>query len=155
MDEYNDFLSILYKILPALKNYTSLLKSGSNMYKNFAMDDLDAFRNKTFQGVDFNIYKCHMCRKAFEKFNRKKVIAFQCGHMLHLGCCFIYENNPYCSICYDNKYEYQITFPKNIVSEKIEDEPNEQQIAAQKRRKKMHLLTKLDILDNKYFEENI
>ena len=154
-DEYNDFLSILYKILPSLKNYTSLLKSGSSMYKNFAMDDMDMFRDKTFEGVDFNIYKCHVCRKRFEKFNKKKVVAFQCGHMLHLGCCFIYENTPYCSVCYDNKYDYQITFPKNIISEKVEDEPSKQQIEAQKRRKKMHLLTKLDILDNKYFEENI
>ena len=75
--------------------------------------------------------------------------------MLHLGCCLIYQDTPYCSICYDNKYEYQLSFPKNIVSEKIDDEPDLQKIEAQKRRKKLHLLTKLDILDNKYFEENI
>jgi hypothetical protein len=75
--------------------------------------------------------------------------------MLHLGCCFIYQETPYCSFCYDDKYEYQLTFPKNIDNENIEDAPNQQQIDALKRRKKMHLLTKLDILDNNYFEEGI
>ena len=154
-DEYKDFVKIFYKILPSLKNYSSLLNSGAIMYKNFALDDMDMFIEKTFQGVDLNIYKCIKCKKKFDKYNKTKIIAFQCGHMLHLGCCFIYQETPYCDFCYDNKYDYQLTFPKNIVSEKINEEPNLQQIEVQKRRKKLHLLTKLDILDNKYFEENI
>ena len=154
-DEYQDFMNIFYKIIPSLKNYSSLLKSGSIMYKNFATDDMNMFKEKAFEGVDLYIYKCQQCKKTFDKSNKKKIVAFQCGHMLHLGCCLIYQDTPYCSICYDNKYEYQLSFPKNIVSEKIDDEPDLQKIEAQKRRKKLHLLTKLDILDNKYFEENI
>ena len=74
---------------------------------------------------------------------------------MHLGCCFIYEERPYCSLCYDCIYEYQITFPKNIKSEKIEDEPNKEQLEAQKNRKKLHLFTKLDILDDEYYKESI
>ena len=154
-EEYQDFINIFNKILPSLKNYTSMLKSGAIMYKNFAMNDLNTFKEKTFEGVDLNIYKCKKCKKTFDKLNKKKIIAFQCGHMLHLGCCFIYQETPYCSFCYDDKYEYQLTFPKNIDNENIEDAPNQQQIDALKRRKKMHLLTKLDILDNNYFEEGI
>ena len=154
-EDFQDFVSILYKILPSLKNYSSVLKLGSSMYKNFAIEDLDMFKQKTFEGVDLNFFKCNMCGKIFDRFSKKKIVAFQCGHMLHLGCSLIFEETPYCSFCYDNKYEYQKTFPKNIVSEKIDDEPSQKQIEVQKRRKKLHLLTKLDILDNKYFEENI
>ena len=154
-EEYQDFMNILTKILPSLKNYTSMLKSGAIMYKNCAMNDIEIFKEKTFEGVDLKIHKCKKCKKNFDKLNKKKIIAFQCGHMLHLGCCFVYQETPYCSVCYDDKYEYQLTFPKNIVSEKIDDLPNQQQIDALKRRKKMHLLTKLDILDNNYFEEGI
>ena len=154
-NECQDFMNILYKILPSMKNFSSLLEYGTSMYKNFALDNLSMFREKTFEGVDLNIHKCDKCQKTFDRFNNKKIIALQCGHMLHLGCCFVYEDTPYCSICYDNKYEYQMTFPKNIVSEKIDDEPNEKQKEMQKRRKKLLLLTKLDILDNKYFEETI
>ena len=154
-EEYQDFMNVFNKILPSLKNYSSLLKSGTIMHKNFSLDEMEKLREKTFQGVDLNIFKCIICKKMFDKYNKKKIIAFQCGHMLHLGCCFIYQDNPYCTFCYDNKYEYQLTFPKNTISEMINDEPNKQQIEAQKRRKKMHILTKLDILDNKYFEENI
>ena len=88
-------------------------------------------------------------QKIIDKTTKKKIVAFQCGHILHLGCCFIYEEVPYCIICYENKYEYQITFPKNIKSENVNDEPNKEQIEMQKSRKKMHLMAKLDILDNK------
>ena len=154
-DEYQDFMNIFHKILPSLKNFSSLLKSGSTMYRNFTFKYVEMMKEKTFQGVDLNIFKCKVCKKRFDKFDKQKIIAFQCGHMLHLKCCFIYKDTPYCNFCYDNKYEYQLTFPKNIISEKIEDVPNVKKIEAQKRRKKMLLLTKLDILDNKYFEENI
>ena len=154
-DEYQDFMNIFHKILPSLKKFSFLLKSGSNMYRNFTFKYVEIMKEKTFQGVDLNIFKCKECKKRFDKFSKQKIIAFQCGHILHLKCCFIYQDKPYCSFCYDNKYEYQLTFPKNIINEKINDEPNLRQIEAEKRIKKMRLLAKLDILDNEYYEENI
>ena len=153
--QYIDFISILSKILPLLKNYSSLLKTGNKLFNQFYMNDLNIFSNKTFEGVAMNLSRCDICHKIIDKNTKKKIVLFQCGHILHFGCSFIYEEMPYCSICYDNKYEYQITFPKNIKSEKVNDEPNKEKLEAQKNRKKMHLMAKLDILDNNYFEENI
>ena len=132
-----------------------MLKSGNNLLNQFYINDLNIFNKKTFKGVAMNLYKCNKCQKIIDKTTKKKIVAFQCGHILHLGCCFIYEETPYCIICYENKYEYQITFPKNIKSEIVNDEPNKEQIEMQKNRKKMHLMAKLDILDNNYFEEKI
>ena len=152
---YSDFIGFIQKILPLLNNYTSLLKSGELLFNQFYKNDINIFGKKTFQGVDLNIIKCHMCHKNIDKSTKKKIVAFQCGHLMHLGCCFIYEERPYCSLCYDSIYEYQITFPKNIKSEKIEDEPNKEQLEAQKNRKKLHLFTKLDILDDEYYKESI
>ena len=153
--KYCDFLSIISKILPLLKNYSSLLRSGDKLFNQFYINDLNIFNKKTFEGVDMNLSKCDICEKIIDKSSKKKIVLFQCGHILHLGCSFIYEEKPYCNICYDNKYEYQITFPKNVKSEIVDDEPNKVQLEIQKNRKKMHLMAKLDILDQNYFEENI
>ena len=153
--QYQDFILILNKILPLMKYYASMLKSGNKLFNQFYLNGLRKFNNKSFEGTDMNLFKCNKCQKIIDKTTKKKIVAFQCGHILHLGCCFIFEEMPYCSICYDTKYEYQITFPKNIKSETINDEPNKEQIENQKNRKKMHLMAKLDILDNNYFEENI
>ena len=153
--EYNDFISILSRILPLLKNYSSMLKTSNKLFNQFYMNDLNIFNNKTFEGIDMNLSRCDLCHKIIDKNTKKKIVLFQCGHILHLGCCFIYENNPYCRLCYDNKYEYQITFPKNIKSETVNDEPTKEQLEAQTNRKKMHIMAKLDILDNNYFEEKI
>ena len=152
---YEDFISIFSKILPFVKYYSSMLKSGNILLNQFYINDLNIFNKKTFKGVAMNLSKCNKCQKIIDKTTKKKIVAFQCGHILHLGCCFIYEEIPYCIICYENKYDYQITFPKNIKSEIVNDEPNKEQIEMQKNRKKMHLMAKLDILDNNYFEETI
>ena len=138
-----------------MKYYASMLKSGNMLFNQIYLNGLRKFNNKSFEGTDMNLFKCNKCQKIIDKTTKKKIVAVQCGHILHLGCCFIFEEMPYCSICYDTKYEYQITFPKNIKSETINDEPNKEQIENQKNRKKMHLMAKLDILDNNYFEENI
>ena len=153
--QFEDFISILNKILPIMKYYSSMLKNGNILFKKFYNNDMNIFTYKTFGGVDMELTKCDKCQKIIDKNTKKIIVAFQCGHILHLGCCFIYEDMPYCYICYDNKYEYQITFPKNIKSEIVDDEPNKEQIESQQNRKKMHLMAKLDILDNNYFEENI
>ena len=153
--QYNDFVSILSKILPLLKNYSSMLKTSNKLFNQFYMNDLNIFNTKTFEGIDMNLSRCDLCHKIIDKNTKKKIVLFQCGHILHLGCSFIYEETPYCNICYNNKYEYQITFPKNIKSETVNDEPNKEQLDAQKNRKKMHIMAKLDILDNNYFEEKI
>ena len=153
--QFEDFISILNKILPIMKYYSSMLKNGNTLFKKFYNNDMNIFTYKTFGGIDMALTKCDKCQKIIDKNTKKIIVAFQCGHILHLGCCFIYEDMPYCYICYDNKYEYQITFPKNIKSEIVDDEPNKEQIESQKNRKKMHLMAKLDILDNNYFEENI
>ena len=153
--EYIDFISIISKILPLLKNYSSMLKSGNKLFNQFYLNDINIFNNKTFEGVSMNLSKCDKCQKIIDRTTKKKIVLFQCGHILHFGCSFIYEEIPYCSICYDNKYEYQITFPKNIKSETVNDEPSKEQLEIQKNRKKMHIMAKLDILDNDYFEENI
>ena len=153
--QYHDFISIISKILPLLKNYSSLLRSGDKLFNQFYINDLNIFNKRTFEGVDMNLSKCDLCKKIIDKNSKKKIVLFQCGHILHLGCSFIYEEKPYCNICYDNKYEYQITFPKNVKSEIADDEPNNVQLEIQKNRKKMHLMAKLDILDQNYFEENI
>ena len=153
--QYNDFVSILSKILPLLKNYSSMLKTSNKLFNQFYMNDLNIFNTKTFEGIDMNLSRCDLCHKIIDKNTKKKIVLFQCGHILHLGCSFIYEEMPYCNICFNNKYEYQITFPKNIKSETVNDEPNKEQLEAQKNRKKMHIMAKLDILDNNYFEEKI
>ena len=153
--QYNDFVSILSNILPLLKNYSSMLKTSNKLFNQFYMNDLNIFNTKTFEGIDMNLSRCDLCHKIIDKNTKKKIVLFQCGHILHLGCSFIYEETPYCNICYNNKYEYQITFPKNIKSETVNDEPNKEQLDAQKNRKKMHIMAKLDILDNNYFEEKI
>ena len=153
--EYIDFISIISKILPLLKNYSSMLKSGNKLFNQFYLNDINIFNNKTFEGVSMNLSKCDKCQKIIDRTTKKKIVLFQCGHILHFGCSFIYEEIPYCSICYDNKYEYQITFPKNIKSETVNDEPSKEQLEIQKNRKKMLIMAKLDILDNDYFEENI
>ena len=153
--EYIDFISIISKILPLLKNYSSMLKSGNKLFNQFYLNDINIFNNKTFEGVSMNLSKCDKCQKIIDRTTKKKIVLFQCGHILHFGCSFIYEEIPYCSICYDNKYEYQITFPKNIKSETVNDEPSKEQLEIQKNRKKMLIMAKLDILDNDYFEESI
>ena len=152
--EYEEFIEISTKILPIIKSYSILLDNSLLLYKNFSLNDINEYINlKTLGGEDFNFKKCDFCGKKFN--NKKKSVALQCGHFLHLGCCLIYEQNPFCCICYDNVYDYQLSFPKNIISEKINEEPSEKQIETQLRRKKMHMFTKLDFIENRYFEESI
>ena len=152
--EYEEFIKIVNKILPVVKSYSVLLENSLLIYQNFSLIDLNEYINqKTLGGEDFNFKNCDFCGKKLD--NKKKSVALQCGHLLHLGCCLIYEQNPFCCICYDNVYDYQLSFPKNIISEKINEEPNEKQIETQLRRKKMHMFTKLDFIENRYFEESI
>ena len=77
--QYIDFISILSKILPLLKNYSSLLKTGNKLFNQFYMNDLNIFSNKTFEGVAMNLSRCDICNKIIEKHNGKITVNSEVG----------------------------------------------------------------------------